>query len=163
MARANKRFTIYDMLEEKGEFEKNPANADSRTQDGTSLYKGPQQYPQMFYHPTGERKIIVPAEIIVTPMGPKMVGEQSELVWKIAENESEANELRAAGWHDHPSLATVAGGGKAPPVSAQQRIAELEAQAARDKKELESLRAATPILNPAKPTAGGGISSLKDL
>ena len=66
------RFTVYDAMEAKGLFEANPANQSS------SEYKR-QDFPKMLYSPTGEMKVIVPAELITTPLGPKFVGEQREL------------------------------------------------------------------------------------
>jgi hypothetical protein len=100
------RFTIYDALEKSGYFDKNPANSYARdTTDGSSLYKGPVSYPKMFYHPLGEEKITVPAEVISTPMGAKEVGEQRELIWQLANSAAEDKALRADGWWDHPAKA----------------------------------------------------------
>ena len=131
MARRSNRFTVFDMMEAKGVFEANPANVDARDQNGASLYSGPVPYPKMFYSPTGERKITVPAEIITTPMGPKMVGEQSELIYEIVNDSAGEARLRAAGWHDHPAKAIAAAGGIAPAMSSDSRILELEAQIAK--------------------------------
>lgn len=127
----HKRFTIYDMMEAKGLFATNPANAEARDPvTGANLYTGPQRYPKMFYHPKGEEKIIVPAELITTPMGPKAVGEQREMISKIAANEAEEKELIAAGWWDHPAKGLKAAGKPVPQMGSDGRIQELEKQLA---------------------------------
>jgi len=127
----HRRFTIYDMMEAKGLFEINPANTDSRDSDGNPLYKGPVEYPKMFYHPKGEERIVTPAEVIVTPLGPKMVNEHREIITQVAANAAEEEALRADGWWDHPAKAIAAGGGIAPAVSSDTRIRDLEAQIAK--------------------------------
>src|SRR5665213_3845959 len=93
----HRRFTVYDMMEAKGLFESNPANQDSRSADGLPLYTGPVQYPKMFYSPKGEERITVPAEILVTPLGPKSVGEQRELISELALTPEDEARLRASG------------------------------------------------------------------
>lgn len=148
----NNRFTIYDALEHAGFFSKNPANPASRDADGMPLYTGPVPYPKMLYHPDGEEKIIVPAEIIATPLGAKEVGEQRELINKIVQNEADDVIAQADGWHDHPSKAIrvrvekkIADGNftekeinkllaSIPTMSSSTRIADLE-------KEIERLKA----------------------
>lgn len=148
------RFTIYDALEKSGYFDKNPANSYARDMtDGSTLYKGPVQFPMMLYHPEGSEKIIVPAEIVSTPMGAKEVGEQRELEWKIVQNEAEMKGLLADGWHTHPAkavrarvellIAKMTEDGKLddktkakllasiPTMSSDQRIKDLEAELAR--------------------------------
>lgn len=135
------RFTVYDAMEARGAFASNPANASSADNDGNSLYRGPVQYPMMFYHPMGEMKIIVPGEVITTPLGAKVVGEQKELVWQIARDEQEEKDLLAAGWHRSPGLAIVAGGGKAPPMGLHEQMQQMDQEKAAMLKELEELRA----------------------
>ena len=120
--RRDKRFTIYDVMEANGVFDSNAANAIS------SDYEGPVPYPQMFYHPQGESRVLVPGEPINTPLGVQVVGEQRELVNQIARNKIEADALRAAGWHDHPAKAVAASGKVAPAMSPDSRIKDLEAQ-----------------------------------
>lgn len=138
----NRRFTIYDAMEAKGVFDANPANPYARDPvSNDSLYTGPVPYPKMFYSPTGEYQITVPGEWITTLNGPKLVGEQKELIHTLAKNADEEATLREAGWHDHPAKAITAGGGKAPPTSAGDRIASLEAELAR-------LRAQPPAAAP---------------
>ena len=144
MARQATRFTIYDAMEAKGVFDLNPANAQSPD------FAGPVEFPKMFYHPTGARRVSVAAEIIVTPMGPKAVGEQTELISKVAKDEVEAAMLIEAGWHDHPAKAIVAGGGDAPPVSPMNRIADLEAEIRRLTAERDQAR----TMPEAKPARG---------
>ena len=98
MPREN-RFTIYDALEKKGYFDLNPANSYARSPtDGSTLYKGPVPYPKMLYHPLGEEKIVVAAEVLSTPMGPKEVGEQRELIWQIVATPAVDKALAADGW-----------------------------------------------------------------
>ena len=83
MPRAN-RFTIYDALEKSGYFDKNPANTFARdATTGATLFKGPVEYPKMMYHPLGETRVIVAAEVITTPLGAKEVGEQREMLYQI--------------------------------------------------------------------------------
>lgn len=99
------RFTIYDALEAAGFFDNNPANTFARDKDGMNLYKGPVEYPKMLYHPRGEEVITVPAEIVATPLGAKLVGEQKKLISKIVENAEQDEAAQAEGWHDHPAKA----------------------------------------------------------
>lgn len=126
--RRNKRFTIYDMMEERGVFEANPANADSRGQDGLPLYKGPVEFPRMVYHPTGEQRISVPAEIIMTPMGPRKVGEQKQLIDKVVSNQIELDEALANGWHKTPAAAVAIRNGETPVKTQSETIEDLEAR-----------------------------------
>jgi hypothetical protein len=119
--RAN-RFTIFDVMESKGVFEDNPNNS------GSSDYKGPTLYPKMFYHPEGRERIVQRAEIIATPMGPERVGEQKEIIQRVANDADEEEALRASGWHDHPAKAMKAAGREMPPVVDNNRESELEAQ-----------------------------------
>lgn len=128
MARQKNRFTVYDMLEAKGAFESNPANIDSRDNEGAMLYKGPIPYPKMMYHPEGKRRITAPGEIIVTPMGPKEVGVQTEIINRTVQNEADELALREQGWHDHPAKAMIAAGEDAPSLGDSHKIADLEAQ-----------------------------------
>jgi len=146
----HRRFTIYDMMEAKGVFEANPANPDSRGEDGQALYTGPVPYPKMFYSPTGEERVTTPAEIIVTPLGPKAVGEQRELVHTLANNAQEEADLRAAGWWDHPAKSIAAAGRKAPSMGSDSRIADLESQIAQ--LQLERNNANAQKLADSKPT-----------
>lgn len=156
------RFTVYDVLESKGAFKKNPANISSQDEQGASLYTGPVQYPRMVYHPKGEERIIQEGEVINTPMGPKLIMQQRELIWQLVHNAAEEKEARAQGWHLHPADAMRAAGKEAPETGADQvigdlkkRIAELEAQ----KASLESVATPKPSTVSAphpfsKPAAG---------
>jgi len=116
MSRSNRLHTIYHVLESRGFFDENPANIFARDADGVALYKGPQAYPRMLYSPNGEFRVVVPAEEVASPFGPKRVGEKREIVWKIVQNAEEESASLAAGWHKHPSLAIAAGGGEPAPV-----------------------------------------------
>lgn len=136
-------FTVFDMMEKKGLFRTNPANQDSQDPvTRENLYKGPVAYPKMLYSPTGEYRVTVPAEVISTPFGPKMVGEQRELVCRIVATKQEEKVLKALGWLDHPAKSIDAGltpemraaGKVAPAISSDVRVNNLEAQ-------LEALRA----------------------
>ena len=133
MARRN-IFTIYDVMNDKGVFEENPANACS------PKYAGPVSYPRMLYHPLGEMRITQKAEIIVTPMGPEKVGQQQELIHAIANDAEEEAALLEKGWHRLPADAIAASGQPRPAVGVaptsemkqendelKKRIAELEA------------------------------------
>lgn len=116
------RFTVFDVMEAKGLFDTNKANISS------PQYSGPLEYPKMYYHPTGKKRVVQKAELLNTPFGPQRVGEQFELISRVAKDEAEGEKLEAAGWHDHPSKAIAASGEKAPPMTAHGRIADLERQ-----------------------------------
>lgn len=149
MARRNKetRYSIFDVLDARGVFDDNPANQQADAErDGTPFRTWPNKFPKMLYHPKGEMKVTRQAEILVTPMGPKFVNERKEMIHAIAANAAEEAALRAKGWHDHPAKALAAGGGVAPPMSAAERIDDLEAEIARLKAEKDSL--ASKKLNP---------------
>lgn len=131
MVKRNKRYTVYDMMEDRGEFEKNPANIDAR--DGVTGLPNyvKAEFPMMLYSPKGEFRVTVPAEIIATPLGPRRVGEQRELISKTVGNEAELKEALAAGWHKTPAGALRAGGVDSdalPPPTSDDKIAELEAK-----------------------------------
>lgn len=168
MARRN-MFTVYDAMEAKGVFEANPANASARDPvTGESTYKGPVPYPRMMFHPQGAEKVIVPAEIVVTPLGPQRVGEQRQLIYKIVQNAKEEAELKALGWHSKQIQAVRARMAiegtldQAPPMSKDEEIAELNARIAalqaekidREAKALASTQASGGVVMPkaqAKP------------
>jgi hypothetical protein len=141
---ARNRFTIFDALEASGAFASNPANAGSRDADGNALYVGPVEFPKMFYHPEGKTRITVQAEIITTPLGPKAVGEQREIISKVAANAAEAKRLLAEGWHDHPAKAMEAAGLEPPPMGSDQTIARLEAELAKARAQLAARNAPAP-------------------
>lgn len=100
-----RRFTIYDMMEEKGVFAANAANADSQTDTGEPLYAGPVEYPKMLYHPQGALFVAVPANPEVTPFGPKMLNEQKRLITRVVGTREEELEALTDGWHLHPAHA----------------------------------------------------------
>jgi hypothetical protein len=120
-ARAH-RFTVFDVMEAQGVFDANPANSTSPD------FKGPVQYPKMFYHPKGDTRVTQRAEVISTPLGPQRVGEMKELIHRVANDADEEHALREAGWWDHPALAIKASGGDAPPMVSRDRETELQAQ-----------------------------------
>lgn len=120
------RFTVFDVMEAKGVFKKNPANIGSQNEQGVALYTGPVQYPKMLFHPKGLERIIQKGEIVVTPMGPQKIMEQREIIWRIVNNFEEEKALLAEGWHTHPARAIEASGKEAPATGADQVIAELQ-------------------------------------
>ena len=120
-----KRFTIYDKMNQDGVFESNPANATAYPEvikaaevEGRPVWPVP--YPRMLYHPQGERRVIVAGEVISTPMGPKEVGRQTEIVWKTVNNEREHRALLAEGWHETPVDAAAVAGGRTPEDEAEE-------------------------------------------
>jgi hypothetical protein len=135
-ARAH-RFTVFDVMEAQGVFDANPANPSSPD------YRGPIQYPKMFYHPKGETRITQRAEVISTPLGPQRVGEMKELIHKIAADADEEKALREEGWHEHPALAIKAGGGTVPPMVSSSREKELQVQIEQLTMQLNAVKFAT--------------------
>jgi hypothetical protein len=112
-------------MQSKGVFEDNAANSIS------PKYKGPELYPKMFYHPDGLERVTVPADTQVTPYGPIKLWEQREIIHRIANNQEEADELRALGWHDHPTKAMLAAGKDVPEAASVvdgDRVIDLEAR-----------------------------------
>lgn len=159
--RARNQFTQYDVLEVKGYFTSNPANADSFDPvEHTPLYKGPVEYPKMFYHPAGEERVLIAAEAVTNPAtgeilldkkgDPIMRGEQREIVWQIAHDAEEEAVLREEGWHDHPSAAIGARTGVAPPISTAKRISDLETALAKAQADLAKAKAG-PATTEAPP------------
>lgn len=153
----NRRFTIYDMMEAKGIFAANPANADAMVneQTGEPLYKGPIPYPKMMYHPLGETRVIVDAVPLTDTSGnavldrngdPILRDEQREIVWQIVNSLKEERALRKEGWHDHPADAIAASGKAAPAKGAQQALD------AKDR-EIERLQAQLAELSSKQPEA----------
>lgn len=130
-------FTIYDAMEKKGVFRANPANINSRGPNGLAIYKK-QNYPKMLYHPKGATRVTVPAEVVATAMGPKVLKEHTELINVIVETADEHKRLKAEGWHETPAEAIAAAGVEAVTLSpaeialeeANRKIAQLEAEAA---------------------------------
>ena len=140
MAGRGRVFTIFDVMEDKGVFRANSANPNAVDREGRPLYAGPVQFPMMVYHPKGEEEILVPGVAEMTPFGPKMVGEQRGIIYRIVGNAQELREATAEGWHDHPAKAIAAANalrverGEAPlpvpPISAASTISGLEKQLA---------------------------------
>jgi len=126
------RFTIYDVMEKNGVFRINPANAGAQSEDGTVLYSGPVEFPKMLYHPQGLERVLVPAEIISTPMGPKYSAEQREIIFVLVPNALEESRLLAEGWHQHPSDAIAARTGKPGPAKGMGDVVKLQAKSLAD-------------------------------
>lgn len=145
-----KRFTIYDMLEARGEFRKNPANPGSVDDSGNPLYKGPLKYPKMLYHPKGEEEITSKGDVMTSPLGAQLVNVRKKLISKVVNTPEEEKVLRDAGWHDHPAKAIAASGREAPPISPSavisqkdeeiKRLQEALAAMKADQKEVEKLK-----------------------
>ena len=53
MPRQAARHTLYDVLDQKGYFDSNPANPASLGSDGSSIYQK-QEFPRLVYHPRGQ-------------------------------------------------------------------------------------------------------------
>lgn len=155
------RFTVYDVLESKGYFKKNPANLNAQDSEGMSLYSGPVQYPKMVYHPEGKERILQEGEVINTPLGPKLIMQQRELIWRIVANAEEEKEAVKLGWHLHPAEALRAAGKEAPETGADQVIADLKRKIA----ELEAQKASLEpqvkpnVLDTIAAQATGGVLS----
>ncbi len=163
-----KRFTVYDAMDARGEFRKNSANIDSKDHMGRSAYRK-EELPKMFYHPLGEEQVVQPAEAVATPFGPKMVGEQKRIKSKIATTEAEAEELRNAGWHEHPALALKAAGKPVPQVirvgtakTLKEQMAELQKQIDESER-LEAAQEGDALPKPVIAPAKKGSEILKNL
>lgn len=158
MARRNdNRMTVYDLMERRGVFDSNPANIDARDSEGLSIYKK-QEFPKMVYAPDGAQRVTVAAEVIATPLGPKFVGEQKELVNKTVKNQEELDAALAEGWHTDPSHARAVAEGKEIPKTSAQTIEELEAKIAA--LQAERAQAADAALNKAQ-AAGATVKGAK--
>lgn len=159
------RHSIYDVMDAKGYFLDNPANSDADAErDGRPFRSWPVKYPMMFYHPKGEMRITNPAEVIVTPMGPKLVNEHKEMICAIAESEADEKKLRDAGWHDHPSKANAAAGREATAINPAQTIGDLQAEIARLQAKLNSESSnALNSTNKASAAAAGPMTTTKAL
>lgn len=147
------RFTVYDVLESKGYFRKNPANLGAQDESGQALYSGPVQYPKMVYHPKGEERIIQEGEVINTPYGPKVIMQQRELIWRLVNNFEEETEALRAGWHSHPAEAIRAAGKEAPQTGADQVIADLKRRIEELQKQQAALEKSAPRSNPLSKSA----------
>lgn len=149
----NSRFTVFDVMEAKGLFDENPANSSS------PRYQGPVEFPKMYYHPQGKMRVVQKAEMLNTPLGPQKVGELFELIARIAKDQTEADRLERAGWHDHPAKSIQASGQQAPPMTAHGRIADLERQVMILQNQIAQAKMAPPpppdddeIVDPPEPT-----------
>lgn len=150
--------TVYHALEQAGRFDDNPANAFADAErDGQPFRTWPVRYPKMFYHPTGERRIIRAAQIENTPFGPRKVNEHWEVINTLATSEAEEKRLREAGWHDHPMKAEAAAGRAVMAMTPQQKIEDLEGEIARLKAESDAMKAAALKPQPNVPVAPGAV------
>ena len=105
--RLNKVYSVYHLMDDKGVFEMNPANAQAVSNDGLSIYAGPVEYPKMLYHPKGEMEKIVQGIMRTDRDGNPVLDRNGEVqytgtVWgvkhRIVQGETEEQELRDAGW-----------------------------------------------------------------
>ena len=145
-----KRFTIYDKMNDDGVFEQNPANATADPEvlkaaaaAGTAVWPVP--YPKMLYHPLGERRVMVAGEIISTPMGPKEVGRQTEILTRVVNTEAEAKAALATGWHERPADAQAVADGRTPEDEAGELEAEIRALQLRRDAKLAKASASAPV------------------
>lgn len=122
MARKNRVYSVFHAMDDAGIFDNNPAN-----QSAGPIYKK-QQFPRMVWHPDGEERITKPAEEVETKSGYKLVGEQREIIYRLANNRKEYDRLLNDGWHAHPAGAMRAAGHEPPPVSAAEQIDDLQSQ-----------------------------------
>lgn len=122
-AREN-RFTVYDVMERKGVFRDNPANAES------PLYGevGPVEYPKMMYHPEGAERVVEPAHQEQTNLGIITIPARTEMISRVVKDQKEEEVLASEGWHAHPADAVEASGKPRPATSAANLIADLEAK-----------------------------------
>lgn len=102
-------FTIYHVMDKRGDFDSNPANAQAVNVDGVSIYKGPVEYPKMVFHPKGEREIMSMGTVVVeegkivrdpATGQPQRTGDIWGTKNKIAADETQYQEFKALGWHD---------------------------------------------------------------
>jgi hypothetical protein len=127
MAKTRRIHTIYDVMDEKGVFESNPANFGAIGPEKNSIYKKA-EYPKMLYHPEGAKRVLVPAVAETTPFGPQWMGEQREIINRIVGDEAEEKHWRGLGWHDHPARAMAAAGDEMPEISSDTRVNELQSK-----------------------------------
>jgi hypothetical protein len=170
MARQLKRFTQFDAMEARGDFEANPANA------GSTAYEGPVDFPRMLF--AAEEEVIVSGTFEeIRGRGTILLGEQKALRHRIVGTKGELDEALASGeWFDHPAKALkslieanraqgVEDKRTVPIISAQEtinsyerRIAELEAKLS-EANEHKGLAAASP---PIRGRAAPRTSTLDD-
>lgn len=119
--KVGKRFTIYDMMEARGVFEQNTANASSPG------YKKV-EWPKMVYHPEGKVKTVFAGTTSFDPetRERQMVGKQVEIINKLANDKTEYDKLIKEGWHSHPAYAMAASGLESPATTNPEYIAGLE-------------------------------------
>lgn len=141
MGYGQKRFSIFDLMESKGYFKQNSANKDAVTEHGTPLYRGPQKFPMMLYHPIGEEQIIIPSKKEMTPFGPQETRAVTEVKYTVVHNGEEERQALAQGWHKHPADALKAGGKPYPARTSEVRVVDLEEELALKTRELAELRA----------------------
>lgn len=141
MARRNALHTIYHAMDAAGYFDSNPANVQSRDADNQPLYVGPVEFPKMLYHPDGESEITNPGEVIVTPFGPKIVGEQKQMIYRIVKDAKEEAKLRAEGWHLSAQVALGRSGAEPGGISIAAQLERLQKMQAEMAAEMQRLMA----------------------
>ena len=137
--RGQKIFTVYDMMDARGVFDENPANASSAD------YAGPVQFPMMVYHPEGATRQIVPGEIVATPLGAKIINEQHELIYRVVKDQAELDAAKAEGWHLHPKDAEAARRERVPETP-EEEIARLKRELAEAKGTAKPVPSAQPLV-----------------
>lgn len=158
-----KRFSVYDLMDAKGVFKSNPANAGATTQHGVPIYRGPVKYPRMMYHPTGEEQVVVPEKRDTNAFGHVTITPAvKEVKYILIYSAEEERQVVEAGWHFHPAAAIEAANDPkrpVPPRSSVARVVDLEDELARKTQELEEARA--QLRSQGMGTAGASVSSLE--
>lgn len=133
------RHTAYDAMDAAGVFKGNLANRQSK-----QFKKA--EFPKMVYHPQGERRVTTKGRREYIGGEWMLLGQQTAIVDKIANDAREYEELRAAGWHDHPAKAIAASGKQAPAMggaaSTDAEEAALLARKAKLQKDIKEMEVA---------------------
>jgi hypothetical protein len=140
-----KRFTQFDAMEARGDFEANEANASSPN------YAGPVEFPRLVY--AAEEEVIASGSYEeVKGRGTILLGEQKALRNRTVRDRTELADALADGWFDHPAKALraliednrakgVEDRRTVPPISAQETIDSYERRLAEMQSQLDEARA----------------------
>jgi hypothetical protein len=134
------RFTIFDRMEERGDFTLNPANTYATDESGAPIYEK-QEYPKMLYHPEGKEEEYIAAREEMVNGRVVIIPAKKQLISKIVKSKDEEAKLLADGWHSHPAKAIFARTGVMPPVGSDERVKDLEAKLAEMQKERDEMAA----------------------
>ncbi len=150
--------TVYDVMEAKGVFTANRANADAVDPITRESVYERQEFPRMVYHPKGKVRELNRAELVNTPFGPEAVGRQTEMIYRIVKDKAEFDAALAEGWHEHPADAIAAGGGKAPPKSSAAELERLKREHGDLMERLARAEAALAQQDAAKAASGNALT-----